>query len=136
LPYGEVYSALQTRLIDGAENNWPSFHTTRQFEVARYWSETGHSYAPEALLLSRRTYDALAPAERALLVDGARRSVAIMRGLWDENEAASRAFVLAHGVQRNEVDRAAFERAAAPVRDDHRRDAAVERQYRAIRALA
>ena len=66
LPYGEVYSALQTHLIDGAENNWPSFRTTRQFEVARYWSETGHSYAPDALVLSRRTFDSLAPDDRAL----------------------------------------------------------------------
>ena len=62
LPFGEVYSAMQTHLIEGAENNWRTFHTSRQFEVARYWSQSDHSYSPEALLLSRRTYDALSAA--------------------------------------------------------------------------
>ena len=67
LPFGEVYSALQTHLIEGAENNWRTFHTSRQFEVARYWSQTDHSYSPEALLLSKRTYDALSPRDREIV---------------------------------------------------------------------
>jgi tripartite ATP-independent transporter DctP family solute receptor len=136
LPYGEVFSALQTRLIDGAENNWPSFQTTRQFEVATHWSETRHSYSPEALLLSRRSYDALAPADRDLLVDIARASVPVMRQLWDETEAKARAAVLAKGVVANEVDRAAFLAAVAPLMADYRHDDTIARQLRAIEALA
>ena len=136
LPYGEAYSALQTHLIDGAENNWQSFHTTRQFEVARYWSQTGHSFAPDALLLSRRTFDALAPDDRDRLVDVARRSVGHMRGLWDASEAASREFVIAHGVTANDVDREAFVRAARPVVERRRGDALVDRLCRAIRDAA
>ena len=136
LPYGEAYSALQTHLIDGAENNWQSFHTTRQFEVARHWSQTGHSFAPDALLLSRRTYDALAPDDRDRLVDIALRSVTHMRGLWDSSEAASRRFVLEHGVVANEVDRDAFVRAAAPVLERRRGDALVDKLYRGIRDVA
>jgi tripartite ATP-independent transporter DctP family solute receptor len=136
LPYGEVYSALQTHLIDGAENNWPSFHTTRQFEVARYWSETTHAYTPEALLFSRRSYDALTPGDRALLVETAAQSVPMMRGLWDAYEAKSKEHVLAHGVLANEVDRVAFQRSVAPLVDFYRGAPAVDRQYRAIRELA
>jgi tripartite ATP-independent transporter DctP family solute receptor len=136
LPYGEAYSALQTHLIDGAENNWQSFHTTRQFEVARHWSQTGHSFAPDALLLSRRTYDALAPDDRDRLVDVANRSVGYMRGLWDTSEEASRRFVLEHGVTANEVDRDAFVRAAQPVLERRRGDALVDKLYRGIRDLA
>ncbi len=136
LPYGEVFSALQTRLIDGAENNFPSFHTTRQFEVARYWSRTGHSYSPEALLLSRRIFDALAPDDRELLVETARASVAVMRQLWDDTEAKARAFVLASGVAENEVDRDAFVAAVAPLMGDCRRDPDLARQLRAIEDLA
>jgi len=49
LSYGEIFSALQTRLIDGAENNWTTFHTSRHFEVARFWSQSEHSFSPEAL---------------------------------------------------------------------------------------
>jgi tripartite ATP-independent transporter DctP family solute receptor len=136
LPYGEVFSALQTHLIDGAENNWQTFHTTRQFEVAHYVSRSEHSYSPEALLMSRRTLDALAATDRALLLDIAQRSVPYMRGLWDQAEAASRDFVLAHGVRENDVDMAAFRAAAAPLLAAYRRDPRTDALYRAIQALA
>jgi len=136
LPYGEVYSALQTHLIDGAENNWQSFHTTRQFEAARHWSYSGHSYSPEALLMSRRRFDLLRPDDRERLLDIGQRSVAYMRSLWDESEKASRDYVLANGVTANDVDRAAFERAAAPVVAKYREDAEVDRYYRGIRELS
>jgi tripartite ATP-independent transporter DctP family solute receptor len=136
LPYGEVYSALQTRLIDGAENNWQSFHTTRQFEAARYWSYSRHSWSPEALLLSRRRLELLRPDDRERLFDIARRSVPYMRSLWDKSEADARDYVLAHGVSANEVDREAFARAAAPVLAQYRKDEQVERFYSGIRALA
>ena len=90
---------MQTHLIDGAENNWRTFHTSRQFEVARYWSQTDHSYSPEALLMSKRTFDALTPADREIVLAAARDSVPYMRALWDRMEAESRAHVLASGVQ-------------------------------------
>jgi len=115
LPYGEVFSALQTRLIDGAENNWMTFHSTRQFEEARHFALTGHSYAPEALLLSRRRWDALAPADRELIRSLAIESVPRMREAWDRKEAETRDKVVASGVAVTEVDRDAFARAAAPV---------------------
>lgn len=136
LAFGEIFSSLQTRLIDGAENNWRSFHTSRHFEVARYWAQTEHSYSPEALLLSRRRFDSLAPSDRELLVDLARRSVPYMRELWDRTEAESRAFVIANGVSVSEIDRPAFERAAAPMLRAHLREPQLDRMYRAIRAQA
>jgi tripartite ATP-independent transporter DctP family solute receptor len=115
LSFGEVFSALQTRLIDGAENNWRSFHTSRQFEVARYWAITEHSYSPEALLISQRSFAKLSPRERELFIHYAQESVPYMRKLWDKAEAESRATVTRAGVKANEVDRAAFQRAAAPL---------------------
>lgn len=137
LPYGEVFSALQTHLIDGAENNWKTFHTTRQFEEARYWAQSEHSYAPEALLMSRRTFDALAKDDRALLVELAKRSVPYMRERWDKTEAETRDAVIASGVAVNEVDREAFRRAAAPVLDALTQgDEQQAKLHRQIRALA
>jgi tripartite ATP-independent transporter DctP family solute receptor len=137
LPYGEVFSALQTRLIDGAENNWQSFHTTRQFEVARFWSETRHSYSPDALLMSKTRLDALSAADRALVIDVAAKSVPYMRERWDSSEASSRLAVLAGGVVANEVDIEAFRHAAAPLLDAYRqRDAHLDDLYRRIRAQA
>ncbi|MBB5014755.1 TRAP transporter substrate-binding protein [Rehaibacterium terrae] len=136
LSFGEVFSALETRLIDGAENNMRSFHSSRQFEVARYWSQTEHSYAPDVLLISRRSFEALAPDERALLLDTARRSVAVMRRLWDESEAAARQAVIDAGVHINTVDMVAFAQAAQPLLDDHLRRPGIAELYRRIRDLA
>jgi len=136
LPYGEVFSALQTHLIDGAENNWQTFETTRQFEVARYVARTEHACSPEALLVSRRTLDTLDAGDRALLLDIAQRSVAYMRALWDKSEAASRDSVLAAGVKENPVDLAAFRAAAAPVLAAYRRDARIDTLYKNIQELA
>lgn len=115
LPFGEVYAALQTGLIDGAENNWRTLHSSRQFEVARYWAQTDHSYSPEALLMSRRTFDALQPGDRERVLAVAAESVGYMRMLWDRMEAESRRFVIGAGIEVTEVDRQAFERAARPL---------------------
>ncbi|QBB69410.1 TRAP transporter substrate-binding protein [Pseudolysobacter antarcticus] len=136
LPYGEVFSALQTHLIDGAENNWQSFHTTRQFEVAHYWSQTAHSYSPEALLMSKQRLESLATEDRALVLDIAARSVTVMRELWDKSEIESRDYVIAKGVKVNEVDRRAFETATAATLSAYRRDPAIDTLYKKIRALA
>jgi tripartite ATP-independent transporter DctP family solute receptor len=136
LPFGEVYSAMQTHLIEGAENNWRTFHTSRQFEVAHYWSQSDHSYSPEALLFSRRTYEALATRDREIVVEAARASVPYMRTLWDQMEAESRALVLASGVKANDVDMAAFRKAAAPIHERYLADHASRDLFDGIRALA
>jgi tripartite ATP-independent transporter DctP family solute receptor len=134
LPYGEVFSALQTRLIDGAENNVRSFHSSRQFEVARYWSQTNHSYAPEALLMSRSAFDALTGSERALLTGAAEESVKHMRVLWDQSVADADATIRAAGVAVNDTDRAAFRRAAEPQVRRYLQDPDLARLHAAIRA--
>jgi tripartite ATP-independent transporter DctP family solute receptor len=136
LSFGEVYSSLQTHLIDGAENNIRSFHSSRQFEVARYWSETYHSYSPEALLVSRRSLDRLGSDERRLLIDLAAKSVPFMRGLWDAAEQESRAAVIAAGVTINAVDRAAFSHATAPLVERRLRSPELRRLYDDIRSMA
>lgn len=136
LAYGEVFSALQTHLIDGAENNLRSYHSSRQFEAARYWSQTAHSYAPDVLLMSRRSFDSLRAGDRELLLDTARRSVAVMRRLWDESEAVARAAVIEGGVRINDCDLPAFRAAVQPLLDDYHRDPAIESLYRRIRSLA
>jgi tripartite ATP-independent transporter DctP family solute receptor len=136
LPYGQVFSALETHLIDGAENNLRSFHASRHFETARFWSQTAHSYAPDALLISKRTFDAMQPSDRALLSDAARESVKIMRGLWDTSEVESRHALTTAGVKMNTVDANAFRRAAEPLVRELLQDPALRRLHDAIRATA
>lgn len=136
LPFGEVYSAMQTHLIEGAENNWRTFHTSRHFEVAHYWSHSDHSYSPEALLMSRRTYDALSASDREIVVAAARESVPYMRTLWDKMEAESRDFVLAAGVKANDVDLPAFRKVAGPIHQRYLADRSLREIFDGIRGLA
>ena len=136
LTFGAVFSSLQTHLIDGAENNWPSYQSSRQFEVARYWSQTEHSFSPDALLMSKASFDRLTPADRELVRDVARRSVALMRTEWDKREAKARETVLAAGVQVAEVDKAAFAATVRPVLDKYLAEPRLRALHERIAAVA
>jgi tripartite ATP-independent transporter DctP family solute receptor len=136
LSYGEVFSALQARLIDGAENNWTSFFTSRHFEVARFWSQSRHSYSPEVLLMSKRRLDALSVSDRALVLDTAARSVPFMRERWDRREAESQAAIEKAGVKVTDVNREAFQTAARPLLESYLKESELARLYRDLRALA
>ena len=115
MPYGEVYTALKTGLVDGAENNYPSYESSRHFEVAKFYSITEHSLAPEMLLFSKRMWDTLNADDQKALRQAAKESVPYMRKLWDEREAKSKAIALAGGAQFIEVDKASFQKAMTPV---------------------
>lgn len=136
LSFGAVFSSLQTHLIDGAENNWPAYQSSRQFEVARYWSQTEHSFSPDALLMSKSAFDALTPADRELVQDVARRSVQVMRTDWDRREAEARATVIAGGVQVTEVDKAAFAATVRPVLDKYLAEPRLRALHERIAAVA
>lgn len=136
LSFGAVFSSLQTHLIDGAENNWPAYQSSRQFEVARYWSQTEHSFSPDALLMSKASFDALTPSDRDLVRDVARRSVQVMRADWDRREAGARAAVLAGGVQIAEVDKAAFAATVRPVLDKYLAEPRLRALHERIAAVA
>lgn len=117
MPYGEVFTALKTGLIDAAENNIPSFDTSKHHEVVKVYSRTEHSMAPEMLMMSKRVWDNLPPAEQQMIRDAARASVAFQRQKWDEQEAKSLAAVKAGGAQIVEVDKASFQAVMGPVYD-------------------
>ena len=134
MPYGEVYTALRTSLVDAAENNVPSFETSRHFEVAKFYNRTEHSMAPELLLFSKRVWDGLPPAEQQQLRQAAKASVAHMRTLWDAREAKALAAVKAAGVQFIEVDRAAFQTAMQPVYAQFVKDARLQQLVKSIQA--
>ena len=134
LSFGGVFSALETHLIDGAENNLPSFESSRHFETARFWSETEHSHSPDALLMSKAAFDALAPADRDLLKDIARRSVPVMRKSWDARVADARRAVLEAGVAINRPDPAPFMAAVEPVVRRYTADPVLGRLYSRIQA--
>lgn len=134
LPYGEVYSALQTGVVDGAENNWPSYFTSRHFEVAKFYSLTEHSLAPEILAMSKRSFDRLSAADRTLITQCAKESVPVMRQKWVAMEQDSRRQVEAGGATIATVDKPAFQRLTQPVYDQFVRDAKLKQLVERIRA--
>ena len=136
LPLGEVFSGMETHMIDGAENNIRSFQSSRHFEAARYWSHSDHSWAPDVLLLSRRTFDSLQARDRDALLRLARESVGVMRTMWAQQEDDARRIVKEAGVLSNECDIPAFRAAAQPLLAFYRQDPAIDALYRQIRDLA
>ncbi|WP_088286873.1 TRAP transporter substrate-binding protein [Ideonella sp. A 288] len=116
MPYGEVYTGLKTGIVDGAENNWPSYESSRHFEAAKYYNTTEHSMVPEVLVFSKKIWDTLSKDDQALLRKTAKESVSTMRKLWDEREAKSRKVAEAGGAQVVVIaDRKPFVDAMAPV---------------------
>ena len=117
MPYGEVYTALKTGIIDAAENNIPSFDTAKHAEAVKFYSRTEHSMAPEILVMSKVSYDKLPKAEQDMVRKAAKDSVIFMRQKWDEQEAKSLAKVKAEGAQFVDVDKASFQAVMGPVYD-------------------
>ena len=118
MSFGEVYESLVLGTIDGSENNWPSYESTRHFEVANYYTRTEHSMAPEVLVMSKRSWDKLSPEDQRLVREAARASVPVMRQIWDKRVKSSREQVLANGNQVIEtIDKAPFRDAVQPVYD-------------------
>lgn len=136
LPTGEVYSALQTGVVDGAENNYPTYQSQRHFEVAKFYSVTEHSMSPEILVMAKRSYDRLSKELQTIVREAARDSVPEMRKLWQARSEQAKKDVLAGGTQINEVDKAAFEKAMAPVYDSFVKDARLKALVQRIRETA
>jgi tripartite ATP-independent transporter DctP family solute receptor len=97
MAYGEVYSALQTGVIDGAENNWPSYESTSHFEVAKNYVLDEHTRVPEMQMVSSKTWEKLSPEDQLIVKDAALASAKAERTLWAERENASEAKVKAAG---------------------------------------
>ena len=116
MAFGEVYQSLKTGVIDGAENNYPSYESTGHFEVAGFYSITDHLIIPECLCVATAAWEELDADTQAAVRTAARNSAETQRKLWSEREAQSRAKVEAAGSKVNEVEnKVAFQELMAPV---------------------
>jgi tripartite ATP-independent transporter DctP family solute receptor len=117
--YNELYSALQTHVVDGAENNPPSFLTANHYQVVKVYSLTGHLIIPEIFVFSKKTWDSLSPADQAMLKKHSREAQMEQRKLWDEYTGQAEAKLKAAGVQFVAADKPAFYKATQPIRDKY-----------------
>ncbi|WP_299912503.1 TRAP transporter substrate-binding protein [uncultured Paracoccus sp.] len=120
MPYGEVYSAIQTGVIDGAENNYPSYDSSGHAEVAKYYTLDQHLMVPELVAISKASWEKLSPEDQAILREAARNSATVQRQLWADQEKASEEKVVAAGAEIiKEIDKTPFIEAMVPVYDKY-----------------
>jgi tripartite ATP-independent transporter DctP family solute receptor len=118
--YDQVFSALQTGVVDGAENNPPSFVFDNHYQVAKYYTLTEHLIVPEILVMSRKTWDQLSKEDQALIMKVGREAQLEERALWTkyENDAMEKA--KAAGIQISQIsDKTPFQDAVKPVWDKY-----------------
>jgi tripartite ATP-independent transporter DctP family solute receptor len=118
--YDQVFSALQTGVVDGAENNPPSYVFDNHYTVAKHYTLTQHLIVPEMLVFSRKTWDALAKDDQALVKKVSREAQFEARVLWDKYETAAMDKAKAAGCEIIEVaDKKPFQDAVKPVWDKY-----------------
>jgi tripartite ATP-independent transporter DctP family solute receptor len=136
LPYGQVLTGLATKLIDGAENNWPSFVTTDHYKYAGYYTLTEHTMSPEVLVMSRKAWASLSAEDQQIFRESALRSSRFMREKWRDLEERSRKQAEAAGVRIvTDFDRTPFEAAMAGLYTKAQRDPAVGQLIERIRKV-
>ena len=117
--FNELYSAMQTGVVDGAENNEPTVLAQNHYQVAKVYSLTGHLIIPEMFVFSKASWDKLGKDDQALLRKFSREAQLEQRQLWDEKTAKATEELKAKGVQFVPADKQAFFKATQPVRDKY-----------------
>ncbi len=97
MAYGDVYSALQTGVIDGAENNWPSYLSTNHYEVATHITIDEHTRVPELIVMSKMTWDKISPDDQKLVVEAAKAGAEVEKTEWLKQEKEAEDKIAAAG---------------------------------------
>ncbi|EHL3468309.1 TRAP transporter substrate-binding protein [Salmonella enterica] len=122
ISFGEVYTAMQQGVVDGAENNVPSWVQTRHIEIAKVFSEDEHASIPDFLVIATKTWEKLTPEQQQILTKAAKNSQVYQQKLWDKIDAETRAQAKAMGGEIIKVDKAPFRAAVQPLFDEFKKD--------------
>ena len=117
--FNELYSALQTGVVDGAENNQPTVLAQNHYQVSKVYSLTGHLIIPEIFVFSKKNWEALSKEDQAMLKKFSREAQMEQRELWDKMVGEAEVKLKAAGVQFVQADKAAFYKATQPIRDKY-----------------
>jgi tripartite ATP-independent transporter DctP family solute receptor len=117
--FNELFGALQTGVVDGAENNPPTLLAQNHYQVSKVYSLTGHLIIPEIFVFSKRTWEQLSKEDQALVRKFSREAQLEQRQLWDAYVGEAETKLKAAGVQFLPADKAAFYKATQPVRDKY-----------------
>ncbi len=122
ISWGELYTALQQGVVDGAENNPPSFYTSRHYEVCKYYSLNEHTSVPDILVIGAVAWNNLTAQEQAWLQEAADEATVYQRDLWQKAEAEALALVQQAGVEIIRPDKSAFMEKTRSLLDSYRSD--------------
>jgi len=122
ISWGELYTSLQQGVVDGAENNPPSFYLSRHYEVCKYYSLDEHTVLPDVLLIGTYVYDKLNEQEKKWLNESVKESVKYQRILWAEAEAEALREVQKAGVEITRPDKSLFAEKVAGIFESYKDD--------------
>jgi len=108
ISWGELYTALQQGVVDGAENNPPSFYLSRHYEVCKYYTLNEHTAVPDILVISTVAWNGLSDQEKQWLEEAAEEATTYQRKLWQEAEQEALEAVQAAGVEIIRPDKSKF----------------------------
>lgn len=134
IAWGELYSALAQGIVDGAENNPPSFTSNKHSEVCKHFTLDGHTRIPDILLIGTKTWSSLSPSIQQWVQQAADESSRFQRELWRRETTRSLELAKAEGVTIYEVDLAPFVAKVAPMLEQVE-DPAVRSLVQAIRGV-
>jgi len=117
--FNELLGAMQTGVVDGAENNPPTLLAQNHYQVSKVYSLTGHLIIPEIFVFSKRTWDSLSKEDQTLLRKLSREAQMEQRKLWDDYVGEAEKKLKAAGIQFVTADKDAFYKATQPVRDQY-----------------
>jgi len=132
ISYGELYTALQSGVVDGAENNPPSFYTSHHYEVCKYYALDEHTAVPDVLIISQHIWKKLSDQEKKWIQQAATESVAVERKLWSESVKKSLMEVQKAGVTIYYPDKSLFAEKVNEVYDSYKNQ---ERLYKYIKRI-
>ena len=108
ISWGELYTALQQGVVDGAENNPPSFYLSRHYEVCKYYSLDEHTVLPDVLLASTHLWNELNDQQQSWLKEAVSKSITYQRELWVTSENEALEAITKAGVQIIRPDKTLF----------------------------
>ncbi len=135
ISWGELYTALQSGVVDGAENNPPSLYTSHHYEVCKEYSLDEHTCVPDVLIISTTVWNSLSEQEQKWLQEAADESVPVQRKYWDESVEESLREVQKAGVTIHYPDKKLFADKVQPLLDKYRQDKALGDLLRRIEAV-
>lgn len=134
ISWGELYTALQQGVVDGAENNPPSFYLSRHYEVSKYYSLNEHTMVPDILMISTKVWESLNEQEQQWLMEAVQESVPVQRRLWAEAEQEALDAVTAAGVEVTRPDKEPFAKLVEPLYETYKDEPAVYSLIQRIQA--